>query len=48
MARRYLGSKALGIIGMACAVLGSYLVVIACRVLRKVHFAYLGRTVKQP
>jgi hypothetical protein len=42
------GRKALGIIGMACAVLSFYLAVIAARVLRKVHFAYFGRTVKQP
>ena len=42
------GRRALGIIGMACAVLSFYLAVIAARVLRKVHYAYLGRTVKQP
>ncbi len=41
------GRKAIGIVGMACAVLTMSLVVSGASVLRKVRFAYLGRAVNQ-
>jgi len=42
------GRKAIGIVGLACAALALYLVISGGTVLRKVRFAYLGRTVNQP
>jgi hypothetical protein len=42
------GRKAIGIVGMACAVLGFYLVVSGATVWRKVRFTKLAEAVKQP
>jgi hypothetical protein len=42
------GRKAIGIVGMACAVLAFYLVVSGATVWRKVRFIHLVRAVKLP
>jgi hypothetical protein len=42
------GRKAIGIVGMACAVLAFYLVVSGATVWRKVRFTHLIRAVKLP